>query len=364
MRFITRKNYIAASIAVTFLFTLISLLTIPSTEGSVSPLSGRPFFSFAKRPIMIDDFALRVNDEGYLLYSTGAHGAYRYGPSIMRHEDGSLDAWYASPGNNSTEWDWIRYRHSDDGGETWSSEQIVMRPTPGSQDSCSVCDPGVIYFDGWYYMGYTGTDDAGRKGYNNSAFVARSRDPAGPFEKWNGDGWGGWPKPLIAYEGNPWGWGIGEISFVVKDDRLYVYYTYFDDHGGYTSLATAPVSEDWPSQLKEVGAVCGMTTQDSLDVAYDEHSDRFLGFSIKDRMSGSSQLVLYRSTDGVSGFIEADDDASYIEAYAHNLGIAKDEKGHISSADRQLIGYAYGRSWGRWSLKFQQFDIAYSTHAE
>ena len=112
--FLNKKNYIAASAALTLLLTAVSLFTLPQADGAASPLSGRPFFSFTKSPILIDDFVLSVNDGGYLLYSTSVHGAYRYGPSIMYHEDGSLDAWYASPGNNSTEWDWIRYRHSSD----------------------------------------------------------------------------------------------------------------------------------------------------------------------------------------------------------------------------------------------------------
>ena len=119
-------------------------------------------------------------DEGNVIFYT-SQGFYRYGPSIMEYEDGSMDMWMSSPGNSGSQWDWISYRHSDD-GINWSSEQIVLRPTPGSKDQCSVCDPGVIYFNGYYYLAYTGTDYYEGKGSNNSAFVARSENPYGPFE--------------------------------------------------------------------------------------------------------------------------------------------------------------------------------------
>ena len=33
-----------------------------------------------------------------------------------------------------------------------TKEKIVLKPTPGSKDQCSVCDPGVIYFNDYYYL--------------------------------------------------------------------------------------------------------------------------------------------------------------------------------------------------------------------
>ena len=51
-------------------------------------------------------------------YRTGNFD-YRYGPSIMLDGNGGIDAWFASPGDGKKEYDWITYRHSDDGGKTW-----------------------------------------------------------------------------------------------------------------------------------------------------------------------------------------------------------------------------------------------------
>ena len=293
--------------------------------------------------------------EGDVIFQT-SQGYYRYGPSIIEYEDGSYDAWFSAPGNNSTQWDWITYRHSDD-GVNWSKEKTVLKPTENSGDQCSACDPGVIYFDGYYYLGYTSTADYGRKGYNNSAFVARSENPDGPFEKWNGSGWGGKPEPIIRYEGDPKGWGIGELSFVVMEDDLYIYYTYFDTTGGYTSLARADVCEDWPLTIKEEGAVLGRTTQDSLDVFYADDYKLFMAFSIENRMSEGSQMAVYVSANGRQ-FERFDATDEYIEDYAHNMGIAKDRYGHQKTDKEILAGYAYGKRWGRWDLKFLPVRIS------
>ncbi|MBQ6559978.1 MAG: hypothetical protein IJL85_04015 [Erysipelotrichaceae bacterium] len=298
-----------------------------------------------------------VPDEGVTIFYTSDHGGYRYGPSIVRNKDGSLDAWFASPGNNSTEWDYITYRHSED-GISWSSEKTVLKPTKGSKDRCSVCDPGITYFNGYYYLAYTATADAGRKGYNNSAFVCRSKNPDGPFEKWDGTGWSDDPEPLIAYEGDPDGWGIGEVSFVIKDEELLVYYTYFDINGGYEALARADLVEDWPATLRFEGPVCPREHQDSLDVVYVEDLDVFLAFSIEYRMTESSRIIVYLSKDGTD-YTKAETVKTNVMDYAHNLGISKGLDGHITSKDTLLAGYGYGRGWGRWSLKIQEVRIKY-----
>ena len=297
---------------------------------------------------------IKAEDEGETIFYS-KQGYYRYGPSIIEYEDGSYDAWFSAPGNNSTQWDWITYRHSDD-GESWSKEKIVLKPSEGSRDQCSVCDPGVIYFNGYYYLGYTSTDDYGRKGYNNSMFVARSEKPDGPYEKWNGSGWGGKPQPIIEYDGDPKGWGIGEPSFVLMGNELYIYYTYFDTSGGYTSLARAQVGENWPETIEEKGVVLGRTTQDSLDVFYADDYKVFMAFSIENRMSESSEMAIYVSANGQE-FEHCDSTKTYIEDYAHNMGIAKGPDGHQRADEPVLAGYAYGKRWGRWNAKFQHISI-------
>ena len=359
-------------------FNVASIFAEKNDEGSFIPgdplaaaiLSMNSIDKTFKLPLTVEQmneqsdsylvYKAEIEEEGTIIYSTANSGAHRYGPSIMKYEDGTMDAWFSSPGNNSTEWDWIRYRHYD--GENWSGERIVLRPTSGSKDRCSVCDPGVVYFNGYYYLAYTSTADSGRKGYNNSAFVARSENPDGPYEKWNGEGWGGYPEPIIKYDGDPNGWGIGEVSFVIRDDDLFIYYTYFDTNGGSTHLAKADLTENWPLTIREKGPVCPFDNNDSLDVVYCDELDSFLAFSIEYRMSEGSRLIVYESDDG-KNFSSVTTRKTNIEDYAHNLGISKNTDGHISLSDDLLIGYAFGRYWGRWSTIFQKMELDVEKHS-
>ena len=298
--------------------------------------------------------SVKAVDEGEIVFYSH-EGYYRYGPSIMEYEDGSYDVWFSAPGNSSTQWDWITYRHSDD-GVNWSEEQTVLKPTPGSKDQCSVCDPAVIRFGGYYYLAYTGTWDYEREGMNNSLFVARSEYPDGPFEKWNGEGWGGDPEPIIEYTGDPEGWGIGEPSFVIRGDDLSIYYSYIDLNWNDIRLYKADLSEDWPLTLRYKTRVLSRVSIDSLDVVYDEKLDTFLGFSINYRMSEVSKLAMFMSGSGKE-FDLIDTTDEYIESFAHNMGIAKSPEGHINSDNEILIGYAYGEDWGRWNTRFQKIKI-------
>lgn len=114
--------------------------------------------------------------------------SYRYGPSMILDEEGTLHMWTSSPGRFKTQWDWIRYRSSDNGGTSWSDETIALTPTPGTDDAWSVCDPGAVKIGEYYYIGYTSCYNV--YGRDNNVFVARSKNVYGPFnEKWNGQGW-------------------------------------------------------------------------------------------------------------------------------------------------------------------------------
>lgn len=304
--------------------------------------------------------SLELTDDGYNYYvpPKGSFG-YCYGPSILINDDGSLDAWFSSPGNNSTEWDWIAYSHSDD-GINWSKEKIVLQPTGDSMDHYSVCDPGVIYFNGYYYLGYTSTIVSTNEGINNNIFVARSKNPDGPYEKWNGNGWGGKPKPIIYYDESDSYWGTGEISFVVVDDTLYCYYSWYCEHGFYTKVSTASLSENWPSTLEYKGIIYdNRGAQDSGDVVYLDDYDKFVSFSIVNRMNDCSGVMVFESDDGIH-FKEGESVYTNLCMYAHNMGISKHLNGHINMEDNLKIGYAYANSYnskGKWPLRMQSINL-------
>ncbi len=300
----------------------------------------------------------KTEDAGYDVYAPYKdHSGYRYGPSILYYEDGSADAWFATNGQNG-EWDWFTYRHFD-GGE-WSDEKVVLRPTADSMDHYSVCDPGVIYFGGYYYIGYTSTIVSTNGGINNNIFVARSENPDGPFEKWNGNGWGGDPAPIIYFDENAALWGAGEPSFVIVDNVLYFYYSWSGSGEGKELVAVADTSENWPASLSPRGVVATKeNSQDSWDVIYIEEIGKFVGFCTYERFTDTSGVAVYQSDDGIH-FERSDIIRTGICSKCHNMGISKRPDGHIRLTDDLFIGYAYQTStggWGDWSTRFQPIEL-------
>lgn len=280
---------------------------------------------------------------------------YRYGPSIMYYPDGSWDAWFATNGSDG-EWDWISYKHSKDGNE-WTDEKICLRPTADSMDHYSCCDPGLVYFNGYYYLGYTSTIVDTNGGINNNIFVARSKNPDGPYEKWNGKGWGGDPQPIIYYNESDSKWGAGEISFVVLEDTLYCYYTWDCPHGNFEMVSTADVCDNWPSTLVYRKTVCEKQC-DSMDVFYVEDYGKFVAFSTYKRFGNDSGIIVYESDNGID-FTQTDIVRENFYACLHNMGISKRPDGHVQMKDRLILGYAYsdGLNWGQWATCFQDITM-------
>lgn len=307
-----------------------------------------------------------VLDNGEEIYTPKGSG-YRYGPSIINNEDGSRDIWFARPGNNSTEWDYISYMHQYEDG-TFSAEKIVLRPTPNSLDKYSTCDPGVIYFNDYYYLAYTSTIDPTDNGVNNELYVARSKNPDGPYEKWNGNGWGGKPEPIIQYPEYDGGWGVGEPSLVIKDETLFIYYSYINLGNNVTRVMTAELCEDWPLTLKgERDVFHKKNNQDSCDVVYLDGYDKFLAFAVRQRLTAESSIIIYESEDGFN-FETYTYISDYMEDYIHNMGISKGLDGHITIDDDLVICYAYSKnntlSWGKWSTRMQPIKLKYITEEE
>ena len=296
---------------------------------------------------------ITVENQGLCIFDQNQESGYRYGPSMITNADGSLDAWFAGPGYNG-QWDWIYYRRSADGGKTWGREKVVLMGTPGSRDGQSVCDPGVIKIGKYYYLGYTSTV------YNqtgNCVFVARSRQPEGPYSKWDGESWQGEPAPIVYYDENPEFFGAGEPSFVEKDGILYIYVNWISDSGQSTRVYTADAaSENWPSTMVYRGEAISGRPGDSLDVKYIEDYGKFVGVCVSDRMSEDSKLTFYQSDDGLR-FVLCSELSEGTAAGAHNSGFSGRPNGHIRLSDGVYIGYAYGSgqaSWGSWATRIQR----------
>ena len=303
--------------------------------------------------------SVRAAGEPNVIYMPPADGSgYRYGPSIMYYADGSCDAWFSTPGYGG-EWDWITYKHSKDGVH-FGDEKVVLVPTPDSMDKFSCCDPGVIYFGGYYYLGYTSTIVEG--GVNNNVFVARSKNPDGPYEKWNGSGWGGDPAPVVYYDEDASIYGAGEPSMVVRGDVLYFYYTWACPEGEYIKVATSDTAEDWPAHLTYRGdAYEKINSQDSCDVTYLEDAGKFVAFTTQFRFADNSGLVMLESEDGIH-FRHTQYLCEGLYQHLHSLGVSKRPDGHIQLKDDLFVGYAFSDggsgNWGKWATAFQRIELA------
>ncbi|WNQ12907.1 discoidin domain-containing protein [Paenibacillus aurantius] len=281
---------------------------------------------------------------------------------MILNADNSIDMWTCSYGTVE-EWDYIRYNHSPDGGATWGTESIALRPTPGSVDAYSVCDPGVVKFGGYYYMGYTSTQNS--LGTDNDVFVARSTSVTGPWEKWNGSGWGGNPQPFITFD-DPLidKYGAGEPSFVVKDSTLYIYYTWSsrDPVTGRNieqmRVRTAStLNANWPGATVYKGvAINKEQEEDSADFKYVPSLNKFIAVSTAMRMGPFAYIKLHESTDGIT-YKPATLPKNYINIAAHNAGITGDELGHFDPTKNNRIAYAYGTKWANWYTAMNPFTL-------
>ena len=340
---------------------LVSLGLIQAPYAEFTPIENRVYSDevFSVDPDPSKYVQITAIDEGFDIYQPekASSFGYRYGPSMIMNADGSIDAYFSAPGVND-EWDWITYRHSPDSGKTWTEEKAVLMPTPESPDFYSCCDPGVFKMGGYYYIGYTSTVVDG--GIDNNVFVARSKNPDGPFEKWNGKGWGGKPSPIIEYTGDETTYGAGEPSFVVLDDTLYIYYTWRDGAINQTRVSVADATKDnWPETIEYKGIA--MTHRDgafdSADVKYVEDFGKFIGVVTFKRFTTESCIGVYCSDDGLT-FKESNAIKTNISHCCHNCGITSRPDGHIRLSDDVYLAYAYGDRWGYWPTRMNKVELS------
>lgn len=305
---------------------------------------------------------ISADDEGFDTWQPREmNGGYRYGPSMILNADGSLDIWSAANGSGKLI-DLVSYKRLYGDLKKSTPETIALSPTAESHDHMWTCDPGVIKFGGYYYIGYTTTLD--ERGVDNDVCVGRSKNPDGPFEKWTGSGWGGLPAPLVEYTDDPESFGAGEPSFVLMGDTLYIYYTWANENGAATRVATADATdENWPATLEYHGeCIPPKNGGDSADVKYADEYGRFVAVFTEKRFSDDSYVAVWESFDGLSfrpsGFVKAN-----TAKKLHNCGISGRADGHIGAGDPVYLSYAYAGktgSWGNWSTRLHTVTLSLS----
>lgn len=255
--------------------------------------------------------------------------------------------------NAVTYWDQVAYKKSTDGGVSWSPEKLVLKPTEGTRDQYSICDPGLVKIGRYYYLAYTSTEDI-RMIFNHT-YVARSLSPEGPWQKWNGKSWATDPQPIIEFNGDKDAWGAGEPSMVVRNDSLFVYYTWRDKGKHEVRVAVADArSENWPNSLHYMGVALdqlNITNADHADVKYRPDLKKFQLLHTASRFEKDAYLMLWESSDGIE-FQKVADIKGQGEPYLHNCGWSADNLGHQDPRKVQYIGYAYGKEWGNWKTKW------------
>lgn len=307
--------------------------------------------------------------------------AYRYGPAILIDGD-RIDIWASAPplisngvryGNDS-----IEYIRSEDGGKTWTEWKTVLYPTLNSEDKWSTCDPGAFKYGDYYYVGYTGSPEfrtnPDKDPEVNNLFIARAKNPEGPYEKWNGSGWGGNPYAITRYSGD--GVGCSMPSFTVKGDKLYMYYVdQTEDHQDWNSYGNISVSvfpltdPNWPGKLISNNRC----TNEPEEVRYCPSIGKFIGFQLKGGWDYDSYVGVFESTDGVK-FTKTSSFRNNFPNYSHNIGVSGNNLGQLDLNVQNYIGTAYTPTgdqawWGHWHTKFiplyikQQSSTSSSTSA-
>lgn len=342
---------------------LVGLTVLGLGNSGFAPMTGGGDFA-ASEPADPGDPAMylqiTVQDTGFDTFRPGkVKGGYHYGPSMILNQDGSIDLWSAANGPGDII-DVVTYSRLFDGGRTRTREVVALCATPETQDARWTCDPGVIKFGGYYYIGYTSTTD--ERGVCNHVYVARSKEPGGPFdEKWTGDGWGVSPVPLVEYTDDPEKFGAGEPSFVLLGDTLYIYYTWHSEKGATTRVATADATdENWPATLQFRGeCIPAKNNGDSADVKYADAYGRFVAVYTEKRFTDESYIAVWESFDGLtfrrSGFVKQN-----TARKLHNCGISGRADGHIGADDPVYLSYAYGSDWGDWPTRLHEAKLSLS----
>lgn len=277
----------------------------------------------------------------------------------------------STPFLDVTFWDQVKYRHSDDGGQTWTEPTVAFQPTYDARDHFAACDPSLVKIGEYYYLTYTGTET--NDDYLNNIYLARSKSPVGPWEKWSwnsGNGhWGHYCDPLVSFDGPSNQFGIGEPSMVYKGGKLYFYYQLVQGTSRCTKVTVVDnVANDpqWPLKVYSLHEATQpkhsvafvqspgfgqIGSSDSSDIKYCDSDGNFYAVFTYDRFSAASKIALMKSSNGVN-FSYVGDIAGPLVPELHNCGMSGTPEGHFSFDKPQYIAYAQGGidsgNWGAW----------------
>jgi beta-xylosidase len=348
-------------------FALLSAASV-TIAALITPLSGA-----------CAGLSLSVDGEPIEIIDSAKHNfTYAYAPSII-YADGLWYAYYCSNGTGGDDWDHIRYSTSSDGAH-WSPPAEVLRASDPVNERAT-CDPSVARYtavDGqYYYLFYSGN----QTDVQTVNFVARSKNPSGPFLKltrrrtWEINPPD--PKiilsPLHAVPDNSNWYGLGQPSVVAKNGKLYQWYTDTTSEYPYKQVSRIYISVsgdpgNWPAG-RATNVIAG-----SVDVKYDPPTKQFVMFGLSNQHFQGTYLTERTSTDGVTWSDPTTViTAGAMPAFTHNVGVSGTATGGL---DRNFVLVAYGapydldsrynndckvagipHCWGYWDLYGQLLRI-------
>ncbi len=299
---------------------------------------------------------LEVQDSlGSIAYPEAGSGAAVFDPCFIQYKNGNIDGWYTVTGSNTGE-TWIVHNAYDYNKKTWSAYKSVIQTESGSLDSYSVSQPSAIKVGDYYYIAYTGSsnNEEGTQGNCSGIFVARAANPEGPYQKWNGEGWGGAPRPFIYYDGPDTMQGASGASLIELDGTLYIYYTWNS-----ADLSGNPVNEirlakssavdlNWPGALQTYGSVCkGKGRTSDIEVKYSEETGKMFAIGIESVSDEDSAIVCFEGNTPEL-LTRVSSVRSGVYNFISSIGISGSVNGHLraQNVSTPFVMYSYESASG------------------
>ncbi len=314
-------------------------------------------------------------------------GIYNYCPSVMTEADGTRYIYYCTNRDSYKVIDYVGCRKGTpnaDGSYTWSEETLVLSPSEGGAwDAHHTCDPtvikGVFRYNGEeysYLMAYLGCTSYDNQ--ENKIGLAVANSPMGPFVK-VGD------TPLVDFQLDPsssvFQWGVGQASLVSMDKagKVWLFYTRGDKNGtrtvvrecDFSDLSAPVMSAETKLSVSGLANLNGGTDfMNNADFVYDPEFDRFYSASDchptpsdePNYIASTFRVNYFKGTAlnrGVWRTVAQAGPAKTGAARNHNVGLVRDEYGHLYNKDFITVYYTVSvtGSQSLWSYRIYEYNI-------
>ncbi|MBQ1935147.1 MAG: hypothetical protein II370_09140 [Clostridia bacterium] len=271
-----------------------------------------------------------------------------------------------------------------DGSYSWSAETLVLSPGSNSAwDARHACDPsvikGVFNYNGTeysYLMAYLGCTS--NDSQENKIGLAVANDPMGPFVRVG-------TEPLVDFKLDPssevFQWGVGQASLVSMDKagKVWLFYTRGEVSGTKTVVRECDFSNlNAPVMSDEVKvSTSGLTNlngksdyMNNADFVYDPDNYRFYSASDShpnpsdepNNISSTFRVNYFSGTKLNVGIWQTLEQVGPDEtgwARNHNVGLVRDEYGHLYNKDYITVYYTMSKTGSQslWSYRIYEYNI-------